>query len=159
MPAPVDVTTPSPREITVTRTFEAPARRVFDCHTQPDYVRRWLLGPPGWNMPVCEIDLRVGGSYRYVWRSDADGTEFGVRGIYREIVAPTRLVHTESMDGMEGEALCTSTFVESGGRTIYSITMLFDSEAARDRALASGMTDGMAQSYDRLEELMMENTG
>ncbi len=155
----VDVTTPSEREIKVTRIFDAPARLVFDCHTKAELVRRWLLGPPGWTMPVCEIDLNIGGTYRYVWRSDGDGAEFGVRGEFREIAAPERLVHSENMDGTEGEALCTLTFVENGGRTTLSTTMLFTSKEARDQALESGMTDGMAVSYDRLETLMTEKVG
>ena len=88
----IDVTTPDDLEIRVTRVFDAPRSLIFECHTQPELVRRWLLGPPGWSMPVCEIDLRVGGQYRYVWRSDTDGGEFGFRGEYREIRAPERVV-------------------------------------------------------------------
>ena len=156
MQASVDVTTPSEREIKVTRVFSAPAKLVFDCHTKPEYVQRWLLGPPGWSMPICEIDLKVGGSYRYVWRNDDNGTEFGTRGKFLEIAAPKRIVHTESMDGMAGEALCTLMLVESGGRTTLSITMMFPSKEARDQALQTGMTDGMAMSYDRLQAFMNE---
>ena len=154
MPVTVDVTTPSEREIRVTRTFDAPARLVFDFHTKAEHVQKWLLGPPGWSMPVCDIDLRVGGRYQYVWRNDDSGAEFGARGEYREITAPERLVHSERMDGTEGEALCTLTFVESGARTTLSTTMLFSSKDARDEALQSGMTDGMAVSYERMEEVM-----
>ena len=138
MPATVVVTTPSDREICVTRTFDAPAQLIFDYHTKAEHVQKWLLGPPGWSMPVCEIDLRVGGRYRYVWRSDENGTEFGVRGEYREIAAPERIVHTETMDGMDGEVLCTQTLVESGARTTMSLTMVFASKEARDGALESG---------------------
>jgi len=164
----VDVTTPSDREIKVTRTFEAPARLVFDFHTKAEHVQRWMLGPPGWSMPICEIDLRVGGAYRHVWRSDENGAEFGFRGTYRETSAPTRLVHTERMDPLpagentanpDEEALCTLTFVEHGGRTTLTTTMLFSSPEARDQALQSGMTDGMSISYDRLEALMNEKVG
>ncbi len=68
MPKPVDVSTPSDREIRVARAFDAPARLVWDCHTKPELIRRWMLGPPGWSMPVCEVDLTVGGAYRYRWR-------------------------------------------------------------------------------------------
>src|ERR1700740_2690854 len=91
------LTTPTEREIAMTRVFDAPRRLVFDAMTRPELVKRWLLGPPGWSMPVCEIDLRVGGTYRYVWRG-ADGTEMGMRGVYREIAPPERLVATESFD-------------------------------------------------------------
>ena len=156
----VEVTTPSDREIKVTRTFDAPAKLVFAFNTRPEHVRRWLLGPPGWAMPVCDIDLKVGGGYHYVWRSDAGEGEFGARGKYREIAAPQRLVHTESMEGVPGaeggEALCTLTFVESSRGTTLITTMLFDSKEGRDMALASGMTDGMATSYDRMAELMRQ---
>jgi uncharacterized protein YndB with AHSA1/START domain len=150
----VDVTTPSAREILVTREFNAPAQLVFDYHTKAEHVQKWLLGPPGWSMPVCEIDLRVGGRYRYVWRNDDKGAEFGVRGDYREIDAPRRIVHNEQMDGVDGDALCTLTLTESGGRTTLSYNLLFESKEKRDRALESGMTDGMAASFDRMEAVM-----
>jgi len=156
MSATVDVTMPSEREIRVTRAFAAPARRIFDFHTKAEYVQKWLLGPPGWSMPTCEIDLRVGGTYRYVWRDTSSGSEFGVRGEYREIAAPQRLVHTENMDGTEGEALCTLTFVEAAGSTTLTTTMLFPSEEIRNRALESGMIDGMSTSYERLASTLEE---
>jgi len=154
MPTPLEVTTPSEREIRVTRTFDAPADLVFECHTKPEYVQKWLLGPPGWSMPVCEIDLKAGGAYRYVWRNDADGREFGVQGAFHEIVAPERLVHNERMDGVPGQTLCTTTFVSSGGRTLFTMTMLFESKELRDGALESGMTGGMEISYDRLQDMI-----
>jgi uncharacterized protein YndB with AHSA1/START domain len=161
MPHPVDVTTPSDREIRVTRVFDAPRRLIWDCHTKPELVRRWLLGPDGWTMPVCEIDLRVGGHYRYVWRSDADGNEFGFRGEYREIVSPERIVHTEWPDDGEGNevgnAFCTLTLTEQGGRTTLAYGMQFPTRESRDQALQSGMTDGMSTSYDRLERVIAEN--
>jgi uncharacterized protein YndB with AHSA1/START domain len=150
------VTTPGDRMIVMTRVFDAPRALVYDCHTRPELVRRWLLGPPGWSMPVCEIDLRVGGRYRYVWRSDESGHEFGVAGVYRELVAPERIVHTELFDGAEmgGESLVTTTFAETAGRTTLTITMLMQSREARDEVLRSGMEGGVARSYDRLEDLM-----
>jgi uncharacterized protein YndB with AHSA1/START domain len=151
----VDVTTPSEQEILVTRAFDAPAQLVFDFHTKPEHVRKWLLGPPGWSMPVCTIDLKVGGRYEYVWRSDEDGNQFGVQGEFREIAKPARLVHTERMDGAPGEALCTLAFEESAdGKTTLRTLMHFSTKEARDMALESGMTDGMAASYDRLEEYL-----
>ena len=170
MPHTLDVTLPSDREIRVTRTFDAPRALVFACHTEPDLVRRWLLGPAGWSMPVCDIDLREGGRYRYVWRSDADGSEFGFRGEFREIVAPERVVHTERLDGAEGaegaegagmgESLCTLTLVERDGRTTLTQTMRFDTMAVRAQALQTGMTDGMGASDDRLErEILRQPVG
>src|SRR2546422_8615580 len=85
------------REIVMTRIFNATCDLVFEALTKPELVKRWLLGPPGWSMPVCEIDLRVGGSYRYVWRRD-NGEEMGMRGVYREVTPPERLVTTEAFD-------------------------------------------------------------
>ncbi len=153
-PGNLQVTTPSDHEIAMTRVFDAPRSLVFEALTTPDLVRRWLLGPPGWSMPRCEIDLQVGGAYRYVWRNDEKGKEFGTGGVFREIHAPERLVHTERMDGTPGEALVTTTFAEQGGRTTLVQTMRFDSKEARDGALQSGMEKGVAVSYDRLAELL-----
>jgi uncharacterized protein YndB with AHSA1/START domain len=154
MPASVDITTPSDREIAVTRAFDAPAQLVFDYHTKPELVQKWLLGPPGWTMPVCKIDLRVGGRYQYVWHSESRGVEFGVRGEYREITAPKRIVNVEQMDGREGEALVSQTFVPNGDRTTLTTVIRLASKEARDEALESGMTDGMSESFDRLQDII-----
>ena len=160
MAHPVDVTTPNDREIRVTRVFDAPRSLIWDCHTKPSLVRRWMLGPDGWSMPVCDIDLRVGGGYRHVWRNDADGSQFGFRGQYKELVAPQRIVHTEGFDGTPPDdatdAWCTLELAEEGGRTTLTYLMRFPSREIRDQALQSGMTDGMATSYDRLETVMAE---
>ena len=150
------VTTPSDREIAMTRVFDAPPRLVFDALTRPELVKRWLLGPPGWSMPVCEIDLKVGGAYRYVWRHDRDGREMGMGGVLREIVPPERIVATESFDESwyPGEALVTNVLVEQGGTTTLTLTILYESREARDTALKSNMEQGVAASYDRLAELL-----
>jgi uncharacterized protein YndB with AHSA1/START domain len=150
------VSTPSDREIQVTREFDAPRRLVFDAFTKPKLVRQWLLGPPGWTMPVCEIDLRVGGAYRYVWRSDKDGALMGMGGIFREIIMLERLVATEKFDDAwyPGEALDTTVFVETRGITRTTITVLYESQEARDTARRSGMEYGMAAGYSRLESLL-----
>jgi uncharacterized protein YndB with AHSA1/START domain len=152
MTSTLTVTTPSDCEVRVTRAFDAPAPLVFDFHTKPELVKRWLLGPPGWSMPVCEIDLTVGGRYRYVWHNDSDGREFGVQGQFTEIVAPERIVHVETMDGRPGEAVITVTFEDQGPRTTLTMTMQFSSREVRDAALETGMTEGMSISYDRLQE-------
>lgn len=154
MPAPLTLSTPSDREVVITRDFDAPRALVFDCHTKPELVRRWLLGPPGWTMPVCDIDLRVGGRYRYVWRS-ADGREMGMGGIFREIARPERLVTNELFDEdwTGGETLVTTVFTEEGGRTTSTVTVVYGSKEARDGALATGMTEGMEAGYQRLDEL------
>ena len=150
------VTTPSEREIVVTRVFEAPRALVFDCMTKPELVKRWLLGPPGWTMPVCEIDFRVGGRYRYVWKGP-DGTEMGMGGVYREIVPPERIVQTElfDQDWTGGETVGTALLAEHGSTTTLTITVLYASKEARDGALRTGMTEGMSAGYDRLAELLV----
>jgi uncharacterized protein YndB with AHSA1/START domain len=154
--AELKITTAGDRELVMTRVFDAPRNLVFDAHTQPELVKRWLLGPPGWSMPVCEIDLRVGGKYRYVWRHDTNGTEMGMGGIYREIVAPERIVNTERFDEAwyPGEAVGTLVLVEQGGRTTLTYTMLYESRAARDAVIKSNMESGVTASYDRLAELL-----
>ncbi len=149
------VTASTDREIAMTRVFNAPRRMVFDALTKPELVNQWLLGPPGWTMPVCEIDLRVGGAYRYVWRH-ADGREMGMGGVYREIVPQERLLCTELFDEAwyPGESLITTTLVEQSGRTTLTSTILYVSREARDGVLKSGMERGVAASYDRLEQIL-----
>jgi uncharacterized protein YndB with AHSA1/START domain len=150
-----NVSTPSDREIQVTRDFHAPRQTVFDAFTKPELVRRWLLGPPGWTMPVCEIDLRVGGAYRYVWRKDG-AKDMGIGGVFREIESPEKIVATEKFDESwyPGDALDTTVFAEDGEITSVTITVLYVSQDARDTARRSGMEVGMAAGYNRLEELL-----
>jgi uncharacterized protein YndB with AHSA1/START domain len=151
----LNVTTPSDCEILIARAFDAPRNLVFDCMSKPELVKRWLLGPPGWTMPVCEIDFREGGRYRYVWRH-SDGNEMGMGGVYREIVRPERIVHTElfDQDWTGGETVGTSILTEQGGKTTLTMTILYSSKEARDGALRTGMTEGMTVSYDKLDDLM-----
>jgi len=112
------VTTPTDREIVMTRVFNAPRGLVFAAITKPELVKKWLTGPPGWTMPVCEIDAKVGGAYRFLWRGP-DGTQMGTRGVCREIMPPERFVTTEQFDDpwYPGEALVTYTLVEEKGIT------------------------------------------
>ena len=154
--AELKITTPGDRELVMTRVFAAPRTLVFDAHTKPDLVRQWLLGPPGWSMPVCEMNVRVGGKYRWVWRHDRDGTMMGMGGVYREVVAPERLIATERFDEAwyPGEALNTLVLVESGGRTTLRQTMRYESREARDAVLKSGMEKGVTASYDRLDDVL-----
>jgi uncharacterized protein YndB with AHSA1/START domain len=148
------------REIVMTREFAAPRRLVYDAFTKPELVKQWLLGPPGWSMPVCEIDLKVGGKYRYVWRQDSDGSEMGIGGVYREIVPQERLVCTEVFDKAwyPGEAVGTLVLSEQGGKTTITQTVLYESREARDGVLKTPMEKGVAMSYDRLEELLASGT-
>lgn len=152
------VTTPSDREIALIRTFDAPRHLVFDALTRPELVKRWLGGLPGWTMPVCEIDARVGGAYRYVWRREEDSTEMGMGGVFVEITPPERLVATEKFDQSwyPGEAVVTTVLVEEAGRTTLTETVLYESREARDGVLQSGMADGVTASFDRLAELLAE---
>lgn len=143
------------REILVTRGFDAARERVFEASTQPEILKRWLLGPPGWEMPVCEVDLKVGGQYHYLWRN-AQGGQFEVKGVFREIEHPERIVHTESFEPRwyPGEALVTSILTEQAGKTTLSLRLRFESRDARDAVLDSDMENGLAISYERLDELL-----
>jgi len=144
------------RELVMTRVFDAPRTLVYDAHTKPELVQRWLLGPPGWSMPVCEMDVRMGGKYRWVWRHEKNGTEMGMGGVYREVVAPERIVSTERFDEAwyPGESVNTLVLVEQGGRTTLTQTMLYESREAREAVIKSGMEKGVEASYDRLDALL-----
>ena len=156
--ATLQITTPSDREITMSREFDAPRQLVYEAFTTPALLKRWLLGPDGWALVVCDLDLRVGGKYRYVWKRDRDGVEMGMGGVYREVVPNERIVSTEVFDDAwyPGEAVGTVTFVERAGRTILTQTVLYESKDARDGVLKSGMETGVATSYDRLEKILAE---
>jgi uncharacterized protein YndB with AHSA1/START domain len=149
------VTTPTDREIAMTRVFDAPRSLVFDALTKPELLRRWFFGPPGWSLAVSEIDLRVGGAYRFVWRGP-DGTEMGMGGVYREIVPPERFAGTEKFDvpWYPGEALGTHVLVEQGGKTTLTLTVRYESREARDAVLKTPWEQGVAAGYDRLAELL-----
>jgi len=125
--------------------------------SKPEFLRRWLLGPPGWTMTVCENDLRVGGAFRHAWRGP-DGVEMAMRGVYREVVRPERIVRTETFDfgcaPQAGEQLGTLVLTERGGLTTLTLTVLYPSKEARDGAVASGMERGLAAGYDRLDEIL-----
>ncbi len=143
------------REIMMTRVLDAPRHLVFDAFTKPELIKQWLLGPPGWSMPVCEIDLRVGGKYRYVWANDK-GTRMAMGGVYKDIVVPERIVATERFDDAwyPGEAIGTTTLIERDGKTTVTQTVLYESREARDAVIKSPMEQGVAVSYDRLERLL-----
>jgi uncharacterized protein YndB with AHSA1/START domain len=142
-------TTPSDREIAATRVFDAPRRLVYEAHTNPKHLPNWMLGPEGWTMPVCEIDLRPGGTWHFVWRK-ADGSEMAMRGTYKEVVPPEKVVTTESWGGDWPETINTLTLTEKDGKTILTSTILYPSKEARDAALKTGMKQGMNISFDRL---------
>ena len=149
------VTTPTDREIMMTRIFDAPRRLVFDAFTKPELLKRWLFGPPGWSMVVCQMAENVGDSYRYVWRGP-DGAEMGMGGVLLEKVVPERLVATEKFDESwyPGEAVGTIVLVEQDGKTTLTQTVLYDSRETRDAVLKSPMEQGVAMGYDRLAEVL-----
>jgi uncharacterized protein YndB with AHSA1/START domain len=142
------VTTPTEREIVMTRVFDAPRRLVFEAMTQPEHLVRWF-GPHGWTLGVCQIDFRPGGAWRFVLRG-LDGTEMGMRGVYQETTPPERFVSTESFDAYPGESLNTFSFSEKDGKTTFTITVLYASGEIRDAVIRSGMERGAGECYDRL---------
>lgn len=148
------ITLPSDREITMARVFDAPRPLVFDCWTKPELLKRWLLGPAGWEFAVCDVDLRVGGAYRYVWRKE-NGTEIGMGGVHLEVVIPERIVNTQlfDQDWTGGEAIGTLVLTEENGRTMTTNTILYASKEARDVALETGVK-GMEIGYDRLDDVL-----
>jgi uncharacterized protein YndB with AHSA1/START domain len=149
------VTTPTEREIVMTRVFDAPRRLVFEALTKPELLKRWFFGPPGWSLEVCETASRVGGAYRYVWRGP-DGTVMGMGGVCREYVPPERIVATEKFDESwyPGEAIVSTVLVEQGGKTTLTLTVRYESREARDAALKTPMEHGVAVGYDRLAEML-----
>ena len=141
--------TPTDTEIEVTRVFDAPRALVFDAWTKPEHIPNWMLGPPGWTMPACEVDLRAGGAWRFAWQH-SDGNEMTMQGVYREVSPPERLVSTESWGPEWPETINTVTFSEEAGRTTVVITTSYPSKEARDAALGTGMKQGMNLSFERL---------
>ena len=155
MPNALKISSQSDREIVMTRVFDAPRNLVYEAWTKPDLLKRWLGIFRGWTMPVCEMDVRVGGAYRWQWRNP-DGSQMGVRGVFREVVPNERLVATEKFDDAwyPGEGHNTTTFVEKGGKTTLTQVMRYESREARDAVLKSPMETGVAASFDNLEKML-----
>ena len=160
---PAEASLPSETEVLIKRSFDAPANLVWRAYMEPELLRRWCTGPPNWSMPVCEMDMRVGGRYQWRWRNDADGMEFGFTGEVLEVIERERIVHTQAFDpgnmgiSMGGEpSIITVEFDETDGVTNVATTIKYASEADRDAALATGMTDGMEMSYKRLDGVLSE---
>lgn len=150
------VSTPSDTTIVMTRSFDAPRALVWEAMTDPDRIRQWIFAPPGWTMTTCEGEARVGGAYRWAWNDEHGKAALAIHGVFREVVPCERSVHTETMEmgcgGPVGELLATLELTEAGGRTHMRMTLAFDSQQARDGALASGMEHGMEAGYTRLDE-------
>jgi uncharacterized protein YndB with AHSA1/START domain len=147
------VTTPTDREIHIERMFGAPRDRVFAVYTDPELIPEWW-GPRDVTTVVDQMDVRPGGSWRFVMRS-ADGSESGFRGTYREVAAPERIVQTFEWEGMPGHvSVETATFEDLGDRTKVTTTSIFHTTEERDGMLGSGMETGMNETYARLDELL-----
>ena len=149
------VSTSGDKILIVTRSFRAPRQLVYDAYTRPELLQRWLGVRNGWTFDVCEVDLRVGGKYRWVWRN-AKGKELALSGVYQQITAPERIVCTEKFDQpwYPGEALNTIDFLEHNAETVLSITMEFETKEARDGAAQSGMERGMEESFLVLDAIL-----
>lgn len=156
----VTITLPTDREFTITRVFDAPREAVFDALTSPELLRRWFGPPPerGWTVTTCETDLQVGGVWRIDLRS-REGAEIILRGTYREILRPERIVATQLMEGCEGqgahEAVATTVLAESGNRTTFAQTIRYPSMQVRDSVLRSGASEeSLTLVYDKLADLL-----
>jgi uncharacterized protein YndB with AHSA1/START domain len=148
-------TTPNDTDVVATRTFDAPRELVWEAFTKPEHIQRWMLGPDGWEMPICELDLRPGGRYRYGWAEAGTGANpFELSGEIREVEAPERIVHTEQFMGEGPASIVTLELTEEEGKTRMTTTMSYPSKEIRDQVLATGMTDGAGISYDRLNDLL-----
>ena len=154
------VTTPSDVEIRITRLFDAPRRLVFEAMTKPEHVRRWWgILDEGYSVPVCEIDFRVGGKWRFVGRTP-QGDIPAFYGEYREIVPPERIVQTEIFEPYpDAGAVNTVLLTEERGKTRVTVTSVYPSKEVRDMVLETGMEKGAAISYDRLEDVAIELAG
>jgi uncharacterized protein YndB with AHSA1/START domain len=146
-------TKPDEKTIVAEFTLQAPRELVWAAHTQCEHVKRWLLGPEGWTMPTCEIDLRPGGRWRYVYEGP-DGSGFSMSGEYREVKAPERLVNTETMGDAPESALDTMILTEQEGRTTIRTTVEYPTQEMQESLIETGMLDGWAESYERLERYL-----
>lgn len=153
----VTITPHGDRSIRITRSFNAPRALVFDAMSNAEMMKHWFHGAPGWTLTTCEIDLRLGGRYRWVWTNEA-GNEMGVGGEYKEIRRPERIVTTERYDQpwYPGEAIGTIELSEQGKLTLMTLTVEYESKAARDGVLAIPMASEMESGYQRLDAYLAE---
>lgn len=152
-PGVTSYTMPTDTQIVVTRVVNAPRRITFQAYTEPRHVQKWLLGPEGWSMPVCEFEPRSGGKWRFVWRK-TDGKEMEMTGDVVEFLPDHRVVTTERWGPEWPETINQVDFTEAAGQTTITLTITYPSKAARDKAAESGMKGGMDVSFDRLDELV-----
>lgn len=166
------VSTPTDTTIVMNRTFQAPRRLVWDAMTNPDLVQRWMFCPPGWSWAECDMDVRVGGKYRWAWNGPDGKLALSIWGVHREVTPPSKIVHTERMEmgpgagecGSDGgfaepwELVATLELSEAEGRTSMTMTLTFGSKEARDGALASGMEHGMEAGYQSLDAILAKGS-
>lgn len=159
---PAVATLPSETEVLVERSFDASVDLVWRAYTEPELMRRWCTGPPKWSMSVCEMDIRVGGTYEWRWSDEENGVEFGFTGEMLEVDPHSKIVHTQAFDpgnmgGSMGSepSIITVTFEQTGGITNVATSIKFASKADRDAAVSTGMTDGMEMSYKQLDEVLI----
>jgi uncharacterized protein YndB with AHSA1/START domain len=149
------LTTHLDTQLIATRRFAAPPEAVYRAHTEPALIQQWLLGPDGWTMPVCLVDVRPGGSIRYEW-TNGQGAGFSLTGEYVTLEPPSRIVHIERMHLPDAtpDTRVETTFVADGTGTMMTMTLTLPNAHARQAMMASGMERGMEASYRRLEQVM-----
>jgi len=156
----LQLSTPTDTTIVFSRAFNAPRRLVWDAMTRPELLRKWMFTPPGWSWAACEMDVRVGGKYRWAWNGPDGRVALTISGVHTVVVPPERIVHTEIMEmadvGRVGELLATIELTEKGGVTHMTMTLAFDSKQARDGAIASGMQQGMEAGYSTLDAMFAQ---
>ena len=156
---PLQLSTPTDSTLVLTRKFDAP-RWVWEAMFTPDKMRRWMLPPPGWTMTVCECDARVGGALRVAWKSEEADPAMTLHGLFTEVIEQERAVHTETMALGSGETIGklveTHEFAEKDNVTTLRITQAYESQEARDGAIASGMDEGMEACYRQLEAMITQ---
>ncbi len=152
---PLELTNPTPTSTRIVRAFDAPLALVWRAHTDPEIVKRWATGPADHSLSVCEIDFRVGGRARYVWKNPQ--FEMGMNAEFLEIVEHERIVHTEDYEGWpEGRSTVTSNFAEAGGRTTITVEIEYLTQEARDAAMQPGFAEGYEASFKNLDSLLKE---
>jgi uncharacterized protein YndB with AHSA1/START domain len=163
---PAEVSTPDDTSVVVKRTFAAPVPLVWRAYTEAGLLKRWCPGLPGWSMHVCEMDLRKGGQYRWRWREEATGNEFGFNGEFLELVVNRKIMHTQVYDpgdlGIpmgDNPTIVTVELQEADGITLVTTTIAFATKEDRDAGINSGMTDGMEISYQNLDEMLTTERG
>lgn len=161
-PKGLQLSTPTDTTIVFTRTFNAPRQLVWEAMTRPELLRTWMFTPPGWSWAVCEMDVRVGGKYRWAWNGPDGKVALTISGVHKEVLPPERIVHTELMEmggcGPMGELLATIELAEQCGTTQLTMTLVFDSKQARDGAIASGMARGIEAGYMKIDAMLAQPT-